>query len=184
MTGREQNLLLIALQILLKLGCVWWRYRVFLGRTEIGVCRPRIRCWAGLLSPAVPSYSWSGRPRWLPDACGRTASASLRVGAARREQCCNHHNSPDHTSVAHVRIPPSAPAALPPPRDDETKQESDRERLERRFARHAHQPIKGSIGPATRLDGLGDAPAGRLNGFRRFLNSFGGLSQHSWRNGA
>jgi hypothetical protein len=65
--------------------------------------------------------------------------------------------------------------------DDETKQESDCEVLDRRLARQVRQPIKESAGPATGLDGLGEAPGCRLNGFRRLLNSFRGLSQHSWR---
>jgi hypothetical protein len=72
-------------------------------------------------------------------------------------------------------------AALPPPPDDEAKYESDCEGLERRFARQGRQPIKANAGAATRLDGLVDAPAGRLNGFRRFPNSFRGLSQFRWR---
>ena len=84
---RNQSSLLIALQILLKLGCVRRRYRVFLCGAQISVCRPRIRCCAWLLGPAVPSYSWSGGAGWRPDTCGRASrsSASLRMGAARRE---------------------------------------------------------------------------------------------------
>jgi hypothetical protein len=40
-----------------------------------------------------------------------------------------------------------------------------------------------NAGAATRFDGLVDAPAARLNGFRRFPNSFRGLSQFRWRIG-
>jgi hypothetical protein len=55
-----------------------------------------------------------------------------------------------------------------PPRDDETNQESDLEGLKGRSVRQARQTIGGSTGPATRLDGIGDAPACCLNGFRGF----------------
>jgi len=83
---RNQNLLLIALQILLKLGCFRRRHRVFLRGTQIVVCRPGIGRCAWLLSPAVASYSWSGGAGWRPYTCGRTSRtrASLCVGAARR----------------------------------------------------------------------------------------------------
>src|SRR6266566_10124620 len=53
---------------------------------------------------------------------------------------------------------------LSPPRDDEAKQESDCEGLERRCARQVRQTVTGTAGLATRLNGIGDALACRFNG--------------------
>jgi len=70
---------------------------------------------------------------------------------------------------------------LSPPRDDEAKQESDCEGLERRFARQVRQTVKGAAGLATRLNGIGDALACRFNGLGRRPNGFRGFTQPSRR---
>src|SRR5260221_9737369 len=70
---------------------------------------------------------------------------------------------------------------LSPPRDDETKQESDCEGLERRFTRQVRQAVKGTAGLATRLNGIGDALACRFNDLGRRPNGFRGLTQPSRR---
>jgi len=61
---------------------------------------------------------------------------------------------------------------LSPPRDDEAKQESDCEGLERRFARQVRQTVKGTARLVTRFNGIGDALACRFNGLSRRPNGF------------
>jgi hypothetical protein len=58
----------IALRVLWNRIC--WRYRILLGRAEIGAsgCRSVRRC-SGLLGPAAASYSRSRRTCRCPDAC-------------------------------------------------------------------------------------------------------------------
>jgi hypothetical protein len=70
---------------------------------------------------------------------------------------------------------------LSSPRDDETKQESDCEGLDRRFARQVRQTVKGTAGLPTRLNRIGDALACRFNGLSRRPNGFCGLTQLSRR---
>jgi hypothetical protein len=65
---------------------------------------------------------------------------------------------------------------LPPPRNDQAKQESDCEGLDRRLARQARQLVKQTTGSSTRLDCPGDALRCRLNGFCRVVNSFRGCA--------
>jgi hypothetical protein len=70
---------------------------------------------------------------------------------------------------------------LSSPRDDETKQESDCEGLDWRFARQVRQTVKGPAGLANSLNGLGDALACRFNGLSRRPNGFCGITQLSRR---
>jgi hypothetical protein len=73
---------------------------------------------------------------------------------------------------------------LSPPRDDEAKQESDCEGLERRFARQVSQTIKGTARLVTRFNGIGDALACGFNGLSGRPNGFRSVTQLSRRTSA
>jgi hypothetical protein len=73
---------------------------------------------------------------------------------------------------------------LSPPRDDEAKQESDCEGLERRFARQVRQTVKGTARLVTRFNRIGDALACRFNGLSRRPNGFRSVTQLSRRTSA